>query len=183
MASCADIIRDAYEKAGALGPGQSVTGRQIEDGMRYLQSMFDDWLSRGVFGRLTDYIVDGDFIADEGLRVIAPEGSTVTLPTSIQDNPDRSPYDLTPIVVVQGGPEDAYIYDGRQGEWVAISTLDDSDECPLANRDRNGLAASLAEMIPPGTLSIADQRAARRFRSAIGNNAGSSVVEVQGVYY
>lgn len=169
MATCQDVITRSLIKRGDLKRDQSATLLGLTDGLERLQSMFDEWAQGGFFGRLTDVYVTEDYTAGEMERITAPDGSTVTIPDTLDDpitGDERSPLDRSVVVVVQGSP-DTYMYDGRLGAWSAVSALTLSSVCPFANRGLDGLAAALAAYADE--VSPAVQQEAARFRGLLAN--------------
>lgn len=179
MALVSEVIRDAWEATGALRPGQNVTGQQLDDGLKHVQAMFDGWAAGGMLGQLTEVSVTADYTANEWERVSAPAEITITIPDTIDDT--RAPYDLAMIAVAQGSPDSIYLFDAKSSAWTAISSLSLSDVCPLADRDRMGFAALLAERLGP--IAPHNQKLATGFRLKIAMHTGSQRAPTAPDYY
>jgi hypothetical protein len=131
-------------QSGVVPSGEDPEAHELELGMVALQSLYDEWLSNGMFGKLTDRYETSDYTAEEGQRIIAPAGVTITLPETIYDYPDgedRAPRDLSVIERVVAGVRETWLFD-RTG-WVSLTDLEAGDEAPLASRGVYGLAAAL----------------------------------------
>lgn len=181
MATCLEIITYALRQCRILGMGKEPKAAEAEEGMIALQSMYDEWRTGGMFGRLEDVYLEGDDIAEEGKRYFVPTGLTLTAPTSLyldSDEQTRQPRDLALYEsLTEAGAQTAQIYD--RIEWVSLFDLEDSDVAPLSGRDAYGLAACLATSggfvsafgAEPGPAVIA---LARHFRTSIIGKAGST---------
>lgn len=172
MATVRDIVTRALRMTGVIDREDDPTAAELRDGMTVLQTLYDGWLTGGMFGRLTDVYESGSYEAEEGQRVFLDSG-TLTLPTLI-DN-ERKPRDLVAIeAFVTGGARTAYIWD--RTAWVQINDLDDDAAAPLADRGSNGLAACVAVayveefggQVGPGTLMQC-----RNFKMALSYKFGS----------
>lgn len=173
MATCRDIVTRALHMARIVDREDDPTAAELRDGMTALQSLYDQWLTGGMFGRLTDIYDTGTYEASEGQRVYLDTGGTLTLPTLIDD--DRKPRDLVAIEsFVAGGSRSAYIWD--RTAWVQVNGLSEDDPAPLSARGVNGLAACLAMLyadefgaeVGPGTVLQA-----RNFKTALSFKFGS----------
>lgn len=183
MATCRTIVTRALRMAGIVDREDDPTAAELRDGMIVLQTLYDGWLTGGMFGRLTDVYEPGDYEAGEGERVFLDTGGTLTLPTEI-DN-DRKPRDLVVIEgFVAGGSRVAYIWD--RTAWVQINDLVESDEAPLSNRGENGLAACVAlafadefgAQVGPGVLMQC-----RNFKTALSYKFGSEREPSTGTWF
>ncbi len=158
MATCLEIIGDALRLARVIGIGKEPRGAEAEAGMRCLQSLYDGWVSNGMFGRLTDEYLDAGTAAQEGRRYCAPAGVTVTDATDSYEPVDsdyagygtvgytgetRQPRDLA-IYEVQHASGDRFVKLYDRDRWVEMTGLDLSDDAPLSGRGHMGLAACLA---------------------------------------
>lgn len=146
MATCLDTITTALKLAKVLGSGGVPSAAETSDGMTCLQSMYDGWLTGGMFGTLEDVYLEEDDTAEEGKRYFVPTGFTLTAPSSVYvDSLDqtRQPRDLAVYEsLTQAGTRTAKIYD--RTEWVNLLGLASGDVAPLSKRDAAGLAACLA---------------------------------------
>lgn len=171
MATCRDIVKMAMQRLRQLRAGEDPTGTEAEDGMVILQSLYDTWVSDGLFGRLNDTIPSADYTAQEQDRVINDGGYTITLPLTISNNvpmgsyyprwPDeriwtalqttvsRPPRDRSMIEVVQSGAVQRSIYEKSQRAWTRIEALALADRAPLSDKGALGLASCLAMVWAP----------------------------------
>lgn len=179
--TCRDIVTRALRMAGIVPRTDEPEAAEMRDGMTALQSLYDSWLTGGMFGRLKDVYEAGDYEAGEGERVFLDSG-TLTLPSEIDD---RKPRDLVAIEgFVAGGARTAYIWD--RTAWVQINDLAEEDEAPLSSRGANGLAACVAiayadefgASVGPGTLMQC-----RNFKTALSYKMGSERETSVGTYY
>lgn len=147
MPTIRDIITLALKQAKVIAAGESPSDTEAADGLIVVQSVYDDWSMRGMFGTLTDVYLTEDDDAEEGQRIFAAAGVTVTIPATIDDGTDtRKPRDLACIEVIDGDDNSrtTKIYDARLGSWVSLVSLGLNDEAPLASRSQYGLAACIA---------------------------------------
>lgn len=182
MATCRDIVTRALRMAGVVPRSDVPDADELRDGMTALQSLFDGWLTGGMFGRLQDVYETGSYEASEGQRVFLDSG-TLTLPALIDD--DRKPRDLVAIEsFVEGGTRQAHLWD-RTG-WVRIDALDVDDEAPLSNRGVNGLAACVAQYYAEefgAQLGASIILQARNFRLALSYKFGTEREVVGGAWF
>lgn len=181
MATVRDIVTRALRMTGIVDREDDPTAAELRDGLTVLQSLYDGWLTNGMFGRLTDVYEPGDYEAGEGERVFLEEG-TLTLPTEIDE---RKPRDLVAIEgFIAGGDRVAYIWD--RTAWVQINDLAEADEAPLANRGENGLAACLAVAYAEefgAEIKGSTLMQARNFRTALSFKFGSEREPSVASYY
>lgn len=146
MATCTQIITYALQLAKVLPSGAAATTEEAADGLVALQSMYDGWLTGGMFGELEDVYLDDDDTAEEGKRYFVTTGTTLSAPSSVYvdaDGDTRQPRDMAVYeALTQSGTRTAQIYD--RTEWVDLIGLVAGDEAPLSKRDAFGLAACLA---------------------------------------
>ena len=145
MATCNAVIEDALKLARVIPSGSTPTSAEYADGLVALQSMFDNWRTGGMFGELEDVYLEEDDTAEEGKRYFVVTGVTLTAPTSVYidgDGVERQPRDLALYEsLTQAGTQAAKVYD--RTEWRDVVGLTGAGTCPLADRDRHGLAACL----------------------------------------
>ena len=169
MATCNDIVTSAMGRIRQIRVGESPTGAEAADAMNALQGLYDGWVATGLFGRLNDTIISGDYAAQEQDRVINDGGYNVSLPlqytnnvamgtyyplmpderiyTYLQTTTPRPPRDLSMIEVQAVGSLKRYLYNARTRAWVSMTGLALTDVAPLADRGSVGLASCLAEML------------------------------------
>jgi hypothetical protein len=185
MATCLDIITSALKLAKVLPSGGTPSAAETEDGMDCLQSLYDEFVASGMFGRLTDVYLTASDTAQEGKRYLLASGVTLTEPTTIsaEDNCDgvvRQPRDLSLYEsLTSTGTRSVRLYD-RTG-WVNLLDLQTSDIAPLSSRGKMGLAATLAisgafaAMFNDTAGMSPDVRAAAtRFRASLCYKIGST---------
>lgn len=188
MATCRDVIYRAYRLSGIVGVSDDPTAEEAVFGMGALQSLFDDWVVSGMFGRLTDKLVTDDHTALEQQRVVVASGSpTITIPDTYsfcgEVGSDRTPYDLSLIEVQNGATRNVWIYDRG---WADIAALAIGDACPLSNRGINGLAGVLARSaMGPFTAEVSPfvAREAMRFLGQLSYKSGSERPARADVYF
>lgn len=150
MVTCRDIITRALRKARVYAAGETPSDDDMTDGLDELQNLYEQWISNGMFGRLSDVLTNDDYEAAPNERVTITAGA-VTIPTTIDDDgTDFPPFDMAAVEVVDTAAETVTRYLYANGAWVEISGLGLDDEAPLAHRGRSGLAACLA-------LSLAEE--------------------------
>jgi hypothetical protein len=189
MATCRDIITYAMRQAKVLPSGGSPRAKEMADGIVALQSLYDGWVATGMFGRLTDRYESADYTAEEGQRIIAPAGVTITVPETIDSDPtsdERAPRDLSVIETLIDGTRTVWLWD-RAG-WVSLLDLDENDDAPLASRGAWGLAATLAVSgafitMFGGELTDDIRMAALRFQNGVAAKFGSTQTPIASEYY
>lgn len=178
MATCRDVIYRAYRLAGIVGLGDDPDAEEADFGMDALQSMFDAWVSGGMFGRLTDVYKTVAYTAKEGERVHTSGSPTITIPDTYAEDgeagTDRAPYDLSLIEVQDGATRNRWLYD--RNDWVDLVGLTLGSTCPLADRGINGFAASLAMEIagPFGDIPSRVFQSAAAFKQGLSYKLGST---------
>lgn len=186
MTTCRDIVTLALKMARAISPGEEPEASEAADGLCALQSLYDGWISSGMFGRLEDVYLGTDETAEEGKRYLLADGVTLTAPTTIEDGgEERQARDMAVYeAVTHDGVRSVHLYDRYR--WVAMLGLDLNSEAPLADRGASGLAAcvaqSFAEMfgasIGPETMRLAMQ-----FRSALAGKHGTTRTRVEADWF
>lgn len=167
MTTCADIVRMGMAQIRLLRGGESPSGQEGEDGLVVLQSMYDQMVTDGMFGRLYDTIPSAAYTAQEQDRVINDGNYVITLPLTItptipsgsyyplwpenrtwayySSSVPRPPLDLSLIEVVANNAVQRNLYDNLTRAWVRIDSLALTDTAPLANRGAIGLAAAFVD--------------------------------------
>ena len=126
MATCLDIITSALKLARVIPSGGTPSSAETTDGLSCLQSMYDEWVAGGMFGKLTDTYLTADDTAQEGHRYLLAAGVTLTEPTTISsedsvDGVERQPRDLAVYEsLTSTGTRSVRLYD-RTGEPVPTS--------------------------------------------------------------
>lgn len=186
MPTVRDIITRAFQMARIVPLGVEPKAKETQFGLEALQSLYDEWVSGGMFGRLTDYLADTDYEAEEGQRIRHTSAVTVTLPTSFDDvDGERQPYDLSVIETYDSttSARAAWLWD--RNSWVNLLALGLEDEAPLAHRGMLGLSACLASSLTPfgGEIDPRQERMANAFRSSLSLKAGASQAPRETEYY
>lgn len=174
MATCRDIVTRSLHIGGAIALGVTPKASELEFGMEALQGLYDGWVERGMFGRLTDVYETANYTAKEYERVIAPTAITVTKPTTITNENNRAPYDLACIVTILNGSQTNYIY--SQGAWVSLTGLEQTDVAPLSYRDAYGFSCLLAMEYPTMfgmQIGPTEMARGRRFQGGIMQKFGT----------
>jgi hypothetical protein len=163
MATCLDIITYAMRQARILGAGKDPKAAESEEGMVALQSLYDQWRTGGMFGRLEDTYLDADDDAFEGKRYYIPAGITLTAATSEYVDADavlRQPRDLALYeTVTSTGTHAAKLYD--RTAWVNLLGLTTTDVAPLSGRNAYGWR--LVWRLQAGSWRCLEQRPRARF--------------------
>ena len=150
MATCSDLIKGAFRRAGISRDLDEVRPRELERGMQVLHDVYLELLGAGAFGRLNDVAVSEDYEAQEQDRVLVTDEDaiTITIGETVVDPIDglRPPRDGSVVVItdVATTARLLYIYDAAFASWVDIAALTLTDEAPLTVRYRAGLEARLA---------------------------------------
>jgi hypothetical protein len=190
MATCLDIVTYAMRLSRILPMGDEPTSDEGAAGLAALQSLYDQWRTSGMFGELEDVYLDGDDVAEEGVRYFVPTGYTLAAPTSVYidfDGFTRQPRDLALYeALTEAGVQTVGLYD--RTAWVSLLGLALTDTAPLSSRNAMGLAASLA--ISGAFISMfggepgPDVRGlARQFTAALMDKGGSTHERATPDYY
>lgn len=145
MVTCRDIITSAMRQSKTLSMGEDPEPEEADDGLFMLQGMYESLVP--LFGKLSDVIATSDYDANMFERVRYETGTSITLPTTINDaGTDYPPFDLAYIETIDAtaGTRAQWVYEAARGAWVALNDLDLDDTAPLVTRGRDGLAALLA---------------------------------------
>jgi hypothetical protein len=146
MATCLEVVTDALHLARVIPIAREPKGAEAVKGMRCLQSLYDSWVTGGMFGRLEDVFLDADDDAQEGKRYYVSTGVTLTPATSEYFPEDeteaRQPRDLAIYETVSDDGRSVQLYD--RTAWVELTGLALEDEAPLSGRGAMGLSAALA---------------------------------------
>lgn len=150
MATCDELVRGAFRRAGISRDLAEVRPREMERGLQVFQDLLLELIAGGAFGRFNDVIVDEDYTAEEQDRILVTDTSaiTITLPETVDDDlvGDRPPLDGSIIAVTDVATLDraTFIYDAAYAAWTQIEDLTLSSFAPLSIRYRSGLEAKLA---------------------------------------
>lgn len=181
MATVRDIVTRSLRMAGIVSQNEQAEAHELDNGLFVLQSMYDEWLTAGMFGRLDDVRLEVDFDAKPGQRIYAP-ADTVTLP--VFEDAECPWRDLAAIEIFDVGGRRAYIWD--RTKWVRIDALSPGDDAPLALRGANGLAACLAVVYAEeygAQVGAGAVRQSNAFKSQLSYKMGTTRDPVPGQYY
>lgn len=187
MATCRDVIMYAYRLSGMT---TDLSAEEAQMGLDCLQSMYDAWVSGGMFGRLTDKYKTADYEAAEGERVIAPSGVSITFPTMLDDleyGGYRAPRDLACIETIVDGVRSVKIWD--RSAWVSLLDLEIVDTAPLSSRGLIGLAAALASseaylsLFAGAVLTPHVERLSSKFLGSLSGKQGTTQERAPALYY
>lgn len=190
MATCLQIITAAYRKARVRGRGDVLDAEEAADGLITLQSFYDELVSEGAFGRLTDVIISAAYEAQEQERVFNPANTyTVTKVTAVDDGDAeggvRKPRDLALIVIV-GTTTANWIFNSQTGAWVSLSALTDASTAPLSERGADGLACLFSAFIAEENGKVIGPVTGARgmaFRSRLTHRSSAARVPTQAEYF
>lgn len=179
--TCRSIVSRAMRMTGILGRTEDAEAEELRDGMLVLQSLYDQWLIGGMFGRLQDVYEDGDYDAQPGQRVYVNDG-TATLP-DITDTDCRW-HDLAAIEIYDTAGRKVWLWD--RNAWVRLDGLEPGDNAPLSDRGANGLAACLALLYAEefgAQMSAGVLTQARTFKYGLSLKLGTSQAVASGQYF
>lgn len=138
MTTCRDIVTLALRRARVVGIGRTPRASESDDAMTALQGYYDGLFAHGAFSALKQVYKAVDYTAGLNERIIA-DNATITIPDLINGIP---PVDLSAIIVVTDTTQKNYVF--SLGRWQVCDSLTLDSTAPLANRDQEGLACSLA---------------------------------------
>lgn len=150
MATCDELVRGAFRRAGISLDLAEVRPREMDRGLQVLQDIYLELVAGGAFGRFNDVAVDGNYEAEEQDRILVTtvDAVTVILPETVtpEDGEERPPLDGSVVMVtdVASTIRETYIYDAAYAAWTLIEGLALSGFAPLSIRYRSGLEAKLA---------------------------------------
>jgi len=179
MVTTRDIITSALKKLGVLRAGGSASDGAATDALSSLSSFYQELITNGTCGRVSDIPINGPFSATAGINQhineLNDETVTITLPDTVPynywytwrpcrdygwglnvplggDDGSNVPPDKSIIRITSKFNDDraTYIYDGTIQRWMRIDNLTLDSEAPLSARNSDGLAAVMA-------LRLADQ--------------------------
>ena len=170
--TCRDIITLGLQLARIVPLGREPKAKESTTGLVILQGMYDSMFADGQFSKLTDVYATANYTAKENERIIA-DNATITIPDTIDD---RTPRDLSAIVVITNLTELHYVFSGGRWETAHALTLD--SVAPLASRGSDGLAALFAmyfcEAFGNEPLGPMWTRRGHQFRGSLSYKLGST---------
>lgn len=145
MATCNEIINGSLVMLGKLRAGKVATGQDLADGMEALKGIYEDIVTSGSRGRLTNVIATAAYTAGEGERIV-DGGFTITKPTTIteEDTGLTRPVKDLAVVQVVGTNPGTWLFEANLGAWSQIDTIAAASEAPLSTTRSLGLKARLA---------------------------------------
>lgn len=189
MTTVREIITNALEEANEVAMGDTPSPEEAERGLFILQSLYDEWVDGGLFGRFNDVRITEDYTAYEFDRVLNTAASVVTLPDAIIDaytGDTRAPIDRAIVAVLAPATaRQVSIYDANSAAWVRLDALTLDDDAPLASRGAHGLGCVLAKRIAGGrvTLSAQSEAIAAKFMVNLTAKNSSPRRETQADYF
>lgn len=155
MATCDELIKGAFRRAGVSRDLDEVRPRELDRGLQVLQDLYLDMIASGGFGRLKDVAVDADYTAEEQDRILVTttDAVTITIPETIDDDLAedgvRPPLDGSVVAVtdVASTTRATYVYDAGYAAWTLIEDLELSSFAPLSVRYRSALEARMAVLL------------------------------------
>ena len=169
--TCRDIITLGLQLGQVPGIGDDPKAKESDFVLKVMQGMYDSMFADGQFSKLTDVYATANYTAKENERIIA-DNATITIPDTIDD---RTPRDLSAIVVITNLTELHYVFSGGRWETAHALTLD--SVAPLASRGSDGLAALLAIYYAEafgGALGPMWTRRGHQFRGSLSYKIGST---------
>ena len=185
------IIKRALRRLGVLASGTEPTADEAADALECLQGILLRAISEGALGTLQDVIATDGMVAPENSRVLLNNVAVddITLPDTVTESGSERPTRDGSVVVISDTFTDqtvTYIYDGDEGEWLAVETMGLTSKVPLSLRDVIGLSAYLAVEIADEygqEPSQATAIAASRWHSTIGTNWSRGSYDPSENYY
>jgi hypothetical protein len=151
MATCEEVVKGAFRRAGVSRDLDEVRPREMDRGLQVLQDLYLELVAGGAFGQFNDVAVDADYTALEQDRILVTttDAVSITIPETITDDATgdlRPPLDGSIIAVTDTASTDrrTYIYDGAYAAWTLVEDLTLSGFAPLSVRYRSGIEAKLA---------------------------------------
>jgi hypothetical protein len=160
MSTVRSLVNRAHRYLKTYGSGETPTDDDADIALEELLLYLKQNVAKGVFGPLTEVVIEDDYEAGENERIVNTSGVavTVTLPDTITDaytGDERAPYDRS-VVVVAG--ESTNLYDAEFGDWVTVETLTLNSDEPFASYNLAWpLALQMAETfnLQPGPVLVA----------------------------
>jgi hypothetical protein len=129
------------------GAGMRVLpAEMVADGLESALGMYSGFIGNGLFGPITDVLIEEAYEAGENERIVnsTTDDLDITLPITITEcGVDRSPEDRA-FVIISGVDPLFYVYDADVADWVEIGGLTLDSDAPLSGRFATGLSALLA---------------------------------------
>lgn len=152
MATCSDLIKGAFRRAGLSRDLDEVRPREMDRALQVLQDVYLGLVGAGAFGRFNDVLVTADYTAKENDRILVNTTSavTITYPQAVEDDSaeggERPPRDGSAIITTDVYSTDivVHVYDSTYAAWTPIEGLTLASYAPLTSRYRAGLEARLA---------------------------------------
>lgn len=161
--TCNDIITRAFRMRKILAVGDEPQDSEADEAMGVLESIYLR-LAETALRPGTPVFTEEDYEAEEGERVYG-SSVTITLPETVIDGEERRPLDLAAIATNEGSGWEYWVSD--RGDWIQVNDLEQADEAPFADRNKEGLAALLALELDTfgGEVTPAMEQKARRFQA------------------
>ena len=152
MATCSDLIKGAFRRAGLSRDLDEVRPREMDRALQVLQDVYLGLVGSGAFGRFNDVLVTADYEAEEQDRILVntEDDISITYPQTVADDAAeggyRPPRDGAAIMTTDVYSTDivVHIYDAAYAAWTLIEELTLASYAPLSVRYRAGLEARLA---------------------------------------
>lgn len=186
-----DILTAAARKLNVVDLlGTDLEAGEAETCLQTALGAYEELVNAGSFGRMKDVLAESDYTAREYDRVRYTGSIVITIPTTITDRctgKQRSPYDLSPIIVTKAATAPQIsLYDALLGQWVRLDGLTLDSPAPLARRGRDGLACWLAVKIADvfgASIPQATVKGSGLFMAALLSKANSPRVETVAEYF
>lgn len=152
MATCSDLIKGAFRRAGLSRDLDEVRPREMDRALQVLQDVYLGLVGSGAFGRFKDVLVTADYDAEEQDRILVntTDAVSITYPVTVEDDAAeggyRPPLDGSAIITTDVYTTDivVHVYDATYAAWTPIEGLTLASYAPLSTRYRAGLEARLA---------------------------------------
>lgn len=151
MATCVEVITAAARRAGVIDRRRSIDSSDAGRLLELLEDQYLQWAAAGMFGRLTDVLVEDDYTAEEQERVVVNTASSVvvTMPATVDDDltgDTRPPKSMAMIMVTSAYSDfqETCVYDAGFGNWVKFENLTLGGYAPLSATNKTAVVAALA---------------------------------------
>lgn len=193
MATARNVAERALRKLGLIQVGEDAPLALLENALAGLADLYRTLIATGMFGRIKDVQITGDYTAGENERIRGnslSEAINVTLPVNVEsEGVERVTRNRSFVTVIDPfmGTTSTWLYDAYAGGWVSLDGLGLESVAPLSEGlGADGLASLLAVTLADEhgvDLSPLTIRAAGRFKSGIGMSLDGERQTVTAEYF
>lgn len=196
MATCRDIITDAFAELGDIAPGDELSARDASLGLRRLNALLLDLKGAGIGERLSDFDTtvqtltapytplnvrllvasgsgtgfDFPYEPQNGSRfaVVDVDNTFASAPVTLRRNGRKVQGSASDLVCNTAGFNREWIYRDDLADWQRVTSLEIGDTFPLADDCRDAFAIVLAVRISPTSGLAVTQGTAAALPRAMG---------------